>query len=159
MRLRAWIMAAFFVAMGTFAFAQAAAPAAPAAAPTSTATAILLAALNGALVGVVGWLSQRKAADGTHETFDPIQLIATIVVGAGIGAVAAWRHKSFWDVQTWIENSGYVTLAEIVLKALWRNGSVTIAGVLGTIKAGGTSNPTAPALPGTDSTPSAPPKP
>jgi hypothetical protein len=157
MKLRIWFMAAMFVMMGTYAFACQAAGA-PAAAPTATSTtsAILLAALNGALVGVVGWLSQRKSADGSHEAFDPVQLIITVLVGAGIGAVAAWRKKSFGDVQTWIENSGYVTLAEIALKAVWRNASVTITGVLATLK-GGSANPTVPAIPA--STPPAPPKP
>lgn len=158
MKLRMLFMAAIFVMMGTYALAMQVAPAAPAAAAsaaTSTTSAILLAALNGALVGFVGWLSQRKKEDGAHEKLDPVQLVVTIVVGAGVGAIAAWRKKSFGDVETWIENSGYVTLAEVILKAIWRNGSLKVADVLATLKSGTAANPTPPAPPA----PSDPPKP
>lgn len=164
MKLRTLFMTMLFVMMGTYAFAMAAVQAAaPAAAPavaasTSTTSAILLAALNGALIGFMGWLSQRKSADGSHETFDPVQLVVTIVIGAGVGAVAAWRKKSFGDVETWIENSGYVTLAEIALKAVWRNGSLHLANVLATLKSGSATNPTVPAVPAPDPA-SVPPKP
>lgn len=140
-------MAIVMVLSGT-AFAMQAAAAAPgAAAPAATSvwSAILMAALNGAIVGVVGWLSQRKEADGSHQDFDPVQLVVTVVVGAVIGAIAAWRKKSFGDIETWVENSGYVTLAEIVLKAVWRNGTVKIAATLATLKAGSAANPTLPA--------------
>ena len=123
---------------------------APAPSVTHTGTAILLAALNGAVIGVLGWLSQRKTADGTHEAFDPVQLVTTVVVGAGVGAVAAWRGKSFGDVETWIQNSGYVTLAEMALKALWRNGTVTVQGVLTSLQQGAAANPIPPAPPAPD---------
>ncbi|HXX93916.1 MAG TPA: hypothetical protein VEN81_09795 [Planctomycetota bacterium] len=146
--------------LATYALAQTVVPAgapaaAPAAATTSTTAAILLAALNGAIVGFLGWLSQRKQPDGTLEKFDPVQLMITVLVGAGVGAIAAWRGKSFNDVETWIQNSGYVTLAEIALKAIWRNGSVTVAGILGALKAGGSNPPSA----STGQTPPATPKP
>lgn len=156
-----WALVLFvFLACSGIAFAVQApgAPAAPAAAAapaTSTATAILLAAANGALIGVVGWLSQRKQEDGSHEPFDPVQLVTTILVGALIGAIAAWRKKSFGDVETWVENSGYVAVAEMLLKAVWRNFSVKLSSVLGSLKAGGTAtNPTTPAP-----APADPPKP
>jgi len=136
-----------FAFLATYALAQTVAPAAaPPAAPaaaTSTTAAILLAALNGAIVGFLGWLSQRKQPDGTLEKFDPVQLMVTVLVGAGIGAIAAWRGKSFSDVETWIQNSGYVTLAEIALKAIWRNGSVTVAGILATLQKGASNPPAA----------------
>ena len=135
----------FTVSMEAMLLAQGAAPAATAAPATHPGTAILMAALNGAVIGVLGWLSQRKAADGSHEAFDPVQLTTTVVVGAGVGAVAAWRGKSFSDVETWIQNSGYVTLAEIVLKSLWRNGTITVQSVLTSLQQGAAANPTAPA--------------
>jgi hypothetical protein len=134
----------FMLSMDALLFAQAATTAAVPAA-THPATAILLAALNGAVIGVLGWLSQRKASDGTHEAFDPVQLVTTVVVGAGVGAIASWRGKSFTDVETWIQNSGYVTLAEVALKALWRNGTVTIQGVLTSLQQGAAANPIPPA--------------
>lgn len=160
-----WMGKAIFVAIavmvlsGTaFAF-QAATGGTPATspAPTSLASAILMAALNGAIVGVVGWLSQRKEADGSHQDFDPVQLVVTVLVGAAIGAIAAWRKKSFGDIETWVENSGYVTLAEIALKAVWRNGTVKLSGALAAIKQGaqGAGNPSVPATPA----PTDPPKP
>jgi hypothetical protein len=150
MKRNTWVLVGFMVfAMSMIAYAaQAATGAAPvaAAATTSMGSAILMAALNGAIIGVVGWLSQRKEADGTHQDFDPVQLVVTVLVGAAIGAIAAWRKKSFGDVETWVENSGYVTLAEILLKAVWRNGSVKISGALASLKQGAaTQNPTLPA--------------
>lgn len=139
-----WVLVAILVMCGTVLACQATppAPGTPAASGAAPVTAILLAALNGALVGFVGWLSQRKAADGTLEKFDPVQLVATIIVGALIGAVAAWRKKSFADMETWVENSGYITLGEIVLKAVWRNASVTLQGLLSSVKSGEAANPT-----------------
>jgi hypothetical protein len=139
------IASLFLLSMEQVVLAQTATGAAPTA--THLGTGILLAALNGAVIGVLGWLSQRKTEDGTHEAFDPVQLVTTVVVGAGIGAVAAWRGKSFGDVETWIQNSGYVTLAEVALKALWRNGTVTVQGVLTSLQQGAATNPTPPAPP------------
>jgi hypothetical protein len=136
---------AFTLSMQVLLLAQA--PPAVSPAPTHTGTAILLAALNGAVIGVLGWLSQRKQDDGTHEAFDPVQLVTTVVVGAGVGAIASWRGKSFGDVETWIQNSGYVTLAEMALKALWRNGTVTVQGVLTSLQQGAAANPIPPASP------------
>lgn len=132
----------FVVSSTALAFQAAAGAPAAAAATTSVWSAILMAAFNGAIIGVVGWLSQRKEADGSHQDFDPVQLVMTIVVGAGIGAIAAWRHKSFGDVETWVQNSGYVTLAEILLKMVWRNGTVKVADTLAALKAGAAANPT-----------------
>lgn len=144
MKIRKWwlLSVAILLSMEVILFAQAAA--APSAPATHPGTAILLAALNGAVIGVLGWLSQKKTDDGTHEAFDPVQLVTTVVVGAGVGAVAAWRGKSFSDIETWIQNSGYVTLAEVALKALWRNGTVTVQGVLSSLQQGAAANPTVP---------------
>lgn len=139
------IASLFLLCMEQVLLAQAVAGPAPTV--THTGTAILLAALNGAVIGVLGWLSQTKSADGSHEAFDPVQLVTTVVVGAGVGAVAAWRGKSFGDIETWIQNSGYVTLAEMALKALWRNGTVTVQGVLTSLQQGAATNPTLPAPP------------
>lgn len=139
-----WFMFFSMVVMTGIAMAAqaAAAPAAPAG--TSTLTSVLLAALNGAVIGLVGWLAQKKQDDGSHETFDPVQLVMTIIVGAAIGAIAAWRKKSFGDVETWIENSGYVAVAELALKAVWRNASVKLSDVIGSLKQGAANPPQAP---------------
>lgn len=144
-KILAW--SALFTMMGaTMAFAQAAAaPAATTA--TSTLTSILLAAVNGGVIGLVGWLAQKKEDDGAHQAFDPVKLVVTIVVGAGIGAIAAWRKKSFGDVETWVENSGYVAVAELALKAVWRNFSVKLSDVLGSLKQGAANPPQAPSAP------------
>lgn len=148
----AWFGMFLFLLAGICLAADQAAAAAPAAAPVWKG--ILMGAINGAIVGVVGYFSQSKNPDGSHEDFDVRRCVGTIIVGLGIGAFAAWKGKTFDSVEAWVENSGYVATAELVLKMIWRNGPQGfLSGLLGAVK-GGAGNP--PSLPAPSAAPSKP---
>jgi hypothetical protein len=114
---------AFFLVSFTVVWAQAGGSA-PAADPWWKG--IGLGILNGLVVGVVGYF-KSKNDDGTHEAFDVKTFIGTAVVGGVVGGIAGFQHKSFTDVKSWIETSGTVAIAEMVMKAVWRNGSLHVA--------------------------------
>lgn len=121
----------------------------------SIGSGILKGAVAGVLAAIFGWAAQKKDADGTHEDFDIAQGVVTAVVGAGIGAYAAWKHMSIADVENLPLLGSIVMAVEIVIKIVWRNGKVSLQRALGTVKAGGNggaANPTVPA-------PEVPPKP
>jgi hypothetical protein len=119
---------------------------------------ILKGAVAGVLAAIFGWAAQKKDADGSHEDFDVAQAVVTAVVGAGIGAFAAWKHMSIADVENMPILGSVVMAVEIVIKIVWRNGKVSLQRALGTVQAGGgnggggAANPTVPA-------PTVPPKP
>lgn len=103
-------------------------------------------ALAGVLAAILGWASQKKEAGGGHEDFDIPQAVATAVVGAFIGAYAAWKHLPLADAGNLPLLGTVVMGAELVLKAVWRNGKVSLQRALGTVQAGaGAANPTSPA--------------
>lgn len=124
MRSAFMFLFAFFLVCVTVAFAQTTPAAGTAAAPLWKG--IALGILNGLIVGVVGYF-KAKNDDGTHEAFDVKTFVGTAIVGAIVGGIAGFQHKSFTDVQSWLETSGTVAIAEMVLKALWRNGSLHVA--------------------------------
>lgn len=136
------VLALSFFAM---AFQAAAAPAA--ASTTSVLAGIGKGALAGLLAAVIGWASQKKQDDGTHEDWEWPQAIATGVIGAGFGAFAAWKHISLVDA----ENLPWVPFVlagvEQGLKAIFRNLKVQIMGAFGVVKAGSSGNPTTPPAP------------
>lgn len=130
-----------------FAF-QAAAPAAPAGAATAAGSiwsGILKGILAAGGAALMGWMAQQKNTDGTHESFDLIQFIATVILGAGVGAYAAWKNMPMLDVENLPVLSAIIAFIEMGIKVLWRNGSVHLAGALATLKAGTAANPTPPA--------------
>lgn len=139
------VLATAFVVM---AFQAAAAPAAPAS--TSTLAGLGKGALAGLLAAVIGWASQAKQADGSHEDWDWPQAMLTAVIGAGFGAIAAWKNIPLMTA----ENLPWVPFVlagiEQGLKAVFRNlaAKFNIAGALATLKAGTSVNPTGSA-PGT----------
>lgn len=126
MRAAFMFLFAFFLVSFTIAFAQATPAAGTAAAASSIWKGLGLGVLNGLIVGVIGYF-KAKNDDGTHEAFDVKTFIGTAVVGAVVGGIAGFQHKSFTDVQSWLETSGTVAIAEMVLKAVWRNGSLHVA--------------------------------
>lgn len=109
-------------------------------------------AVAGLLAAVFGWASQKKDPSGDHEDFDVAQGVVTAIVGAGIGAFAAWKHMSIADAENLPILGSIVMAAEIILKIVWRNGKVSLQRALGTVQAGsngggsgGAGNPTTPA--------------
>lgn len=156
MKLRIWFMAAIFVMMGTYAFAvQVAAPASAAPATGSLSDgSIWKGLLNGLLAGVIasvaGWLKNKDARTGAHESFDIKFVIPTAMIGAAVGVIASLMKKSPGDFVTSIENSplyAAITLGvEYVMKIVWRHSVFHLKDVLGDIKTGA-GNPTPPAPP------------
>lgn len=136
------------------------APAA-AAAGTSVAWGIAKGALAGVIAAIFGWASQKKDETGDHEDFDVAQGVVTGIVGAGVGAFAAWKHMSLADTENLPILGTVIMGAEMLLKIVWRNGKVSLQRALGTVQAGtngggngGSGNPTTPAT-GPSTTPKA----
>lgn len=124
MRAAFMLLFAFFIMSFTVALAQT-----PVAAPGQAEPfwkGIAMGALNGLVVGIIGFF-KSKNDDGTHEDFDVKTFLGTAIVGAVVGGIAGFQHKSFTDVKSWIETSGTVAIAEMVMKAVWRNGSLHVA--------------------------------
>jgi hypothetical protein len=126
---------------------QAAAPAAAPATAGSIGSGLLKGVLAAAVAAVAGWAAQQKNADGTHEPFDLVQFIATVILGAAIGAYAGWKNMSMLDVENLPILASIVAGIEMVIKVVWRNGAVHLAGALATLKAGAPANPTPPEPP------------
>ena len=132
-RSAALLFAVLSVAMFTMAFQAAAAPAA--AAP-SMLSMIGKNALMGVIAALVGWGSQPKNDDGSHESWDWTQLPLTVLVGAGFGVYAALSHSTLGQA----ENSGWVPLViaglENVVKLLFRNAKWSVQKAFSTVKSG-----------------------
>jgi hypothetical protein len=122
-------------------------PVAAAAAAGSIWTGLLKGILAAAVAAGMGWAAQQKSTDGAHEAFDLVQFIATVVLGAAIGAYAGWKNMSMLDVENLPILSSIIAGIEMVIKVVWRNGAVHVAGALATLKAGTEANPTPPAPP------------
>jgi len=119
---------------------------------SSVGWGIAKGAVAGVLAAIFGWASQKKDANGDHEDFDVAQGVVTAVVGAGIGAFAAWKHMSIADVENMPILGTVIMAAEMLIKIVWRNGKVSLQRALGTVQAGtngggsgGSGNPTTPA--------------
>lgn len=120
----------------------------------SVSGGIAKGAIAGVMAAVFGWAAQKKAQDGTHEDFDIAQAVVTALVGAAIGAYAAYKNMSIDDVENMPVMGAIVMGVETVIKVVWRNGKLSFQRALGTVKAGsGAANPTIPAP-----DPSTPPK-
>ena len=127
--------------------AQAADPGAPVPAAQSLAQTILMGVLNGAAIGLLGYLATKKDA-GDRVSFDFAKFGATIVVGALVGGFASWRNKDLSDIVNWADSSGYIVIAQMVLKAVWRNSPVVIQDAVNSLKKGKTNgNPPVSPLP------------
>ncbi len=138
------LFAILMVLSGTaFAFQTAAPAAAPAAAAAGSLwSGILKGILAGALAAGLGWAAQQKNEDGTHEPFDIVQFVVTVILGALVGAYAGWKNLSLMDVENLPILSSVIAGIELLMKVIWRNGSVKLAGALATLKAGTAANPT-----------------
>lgn len=115
---------------------------------SSVGWGIAKGAVAGLIAAIFGWASQKKDANGDHEDFDVPQGIVTAVVGAGVGAYAAWKHMAIADVENLPLLGTVIMAAEMVLKIVWRNGKISLQRALGTVQAGtngGGGNPTTPA--------------
>jgi len=121
---------------------------------SSVAWGIARGAVAGVVAAIFGWASQKKDANGDHEDFDVAQGVVTGIVGAGIGAFAAWKHMSIADVENMPLLGTVIMAAEMLVKIVWRNGKVSLQKALGTVQAGtngggggsgGSGNPTTPA--------------
>lgn len=149
------LVAIFVLAFAGVALAQAAgsaASAAPAAGLNdgSLWKGILNGLLAGAMAAVAGWMKNRNTATGEQQRFDIKYMIPTVIVGAIVGAVAAWTKKAPSDFVTSLEASplfAAVTVgAEYLFKIVWRHGVLHLRDMLADLKAG-TQNPTPPAPP------------
>jgi hypothetical protein len=150
-----WVLAAaLVVAAPTLLWAACGAPdqAAPAAGLNdgSLWKGILNGLLAGAMASVAGWLKNRNTATGEQQRFDIKYLIPTVIVGALVGAVAAWFKKAPSDFVTSIEASPLFTAitlgAEYLFKIVWRHGVLHLRDMLSDLKAGA-ANPTPPGAP------------
>jgi hypothetical protein len=147
-----WMWVGAFMLLGV-AVASAAEAAAPGAAPVvqSIWSKIGMGALGGVIAAVVGWAKNRDKKTGEQEPFDIKYLFATVVVGAIAGAVGAWQgFANVIDTMNWAEQSflwgGVVTIGEMILKAIWRQGAPHLSDLLNDVKAGA-GNPTPPTPP------------
>jgi hypothetical protein len=111
---------------------------------------ILNGLLAGAMASVAGWLKNRNTTTGEQQRFEIKYLVPTVIVGAIVGACAAWAKKAPSDFVTSLEASPLFTAitlgAEYVLKIVWRHGVLQLRDMLADFKAGA-GNPTPPGAP------------
>ena len=147
-----WMWVGIFMLLGV-AVATAAEAVAPGAAPVATSlwSKIGMGALGGVIAAFVGWMKNKDIKTETQEPLDIKYLFATVVVGAVAGAVGTWQgFANVIDTMNWAEQSfmwgGVVSIGEMILKAIWRQGAPHLKGILDVLKSGA-GNPTPPTPP------------
>lgn len=144
------VASAFFLAMGTIAFAADGAAPASGLSDGSVWKGVLNGCLAGVMAAVLGWLKNRDTKTGEQQGFEIKYMIPTAIIGAIVGIVAALLKKSPTDFVTSIEASplfAAITLGvEYVFKIVWRHGVLHLRDMLTDIKTGG-GNPTPPPPP------------
>lgn len=83
-------------------------------------TGLIVGALSGIGYAVLGYLK-------SGEDFDEQKFVTTIVIGAVVGAVAAYYGLDYNTAYDWLLTVGAVAVVEILVKALWKRFVKSIA--------------------------------
>ncbi len=83
---------------------------------------IIVACFTGALYSVIWWSTKRIDPTKPDFNFDPIQLIATMVIGAGVGIAATFTGSPITQMSIETQLVAYgsvIAVLERILKTLY----------------------------------------
>lgn len=83
---------------------------------------ILIACLTGALYSVIWWSTKRIDPTKPDFSFDPIQLVATVIIGAFVGVMAAYSGSEITQMSIETQLVAYgsvIAVLERILKTLY----------------------------------------
>ena len=83
---------------------------------------ILIACLTGALYSVIWWSTKRIDPTKPDFSFDPIPLVATMVIGAGVGIAATFTGSPITQLNIETQLVAYgsvIAVLERILKTLY----------------------------------------
>ncbi len=83
---------------------------------------ILIACSTGALYSVIWWSTKRIDPTKPDFSFDPIQLIATVIIGAFVGVMAAYSGSEITQMSIETQLVAYgsvIAVLERILKTLY----------------------------------------
>ena len=83
---------------------------------------ILIACLTGALYSVIWWSTKRIDPTKPDFSFDPIQLVATVIIGAFVGVMAAYSGSEITQMSIETQLAAYgsvIAVLERILKTLY----------------------------------------
>ena len=83
---------------------------------------ILIACLTGALYSVIWWSTKRIDPTKPDFSFDPISLVATMVIGAGVGIAATFTGSPITQLNIETQLVAYgsvIAVLERILKTLY----------------------------------------
>jgi hypothetical protein len=98
---------------------------------------IVNGAIAGAVASILGWLKNRDMKTGEQERFDVKYLAMTVGVGVVVGAIAGWQNKDLSTFTAWLATTPYVIAAEVVIKAIFRQGVPPLRDLIDNIRGGG----------------------
>ena len=83
---------------------------------------ILIACLTGALYSVIWWSTKRIDPTKPDFSFDPISLVATMVIGAGVGIAATFTGSPITQLNIETQLVAYgsvIAVLERILKTVY----------------------------------------
>ena len=83
---------------------------------------ILIACFTGALYSVIWWSTKRIDPTKSDFSFDPIPLVATMVIGAGVGIAATFTGSPITQLNIETQLVAYgsvIAVLERILKTLY----------------------------------------
>ena len=83
---------------------------------------ILIACLTGALYSVIWWSTKRIDPTKPDFSFDPIQLVATVIIGAFVGVMAAYSGSEITQMSIETQLVAYgsvIAVLERILKTVY----------------------------------------
>ena len=83
---------------------------------------ILIACFTGALYSVIWWSTKRIDPTKPDFSFDPIQLVATVIIGAFVGVMAAYSGSEITQMSIETQLVAYgsvIAVLERILKTLY----------------------------------------
>ena len=83
---------------------------------------ILIACITGALYSVIWWSTKRIDPTKPDFSFDPIQLVATVIIGAFVGVMAAYSGSEITQMSIETQLAAYgsvIAVLERILKTLY----------------------------------------
>jgi len=83
---------------------------------------ILIACITGALYSVIWWSTKRIDPTKPDFSFDPISLVATMVIGAGVGIAATFTGSPITQLNIETQLVAYgsvIAVLERILKTLY----------------------------------------
>lgn len=83
---------------------------------------IIVACLTGALYSIIWWSTKRIDPTKPDFSFDPISLVATMVIGAGVGIAATFTGSPITQMSIETQLVAYgsvIAVLERILKTLY----------------------------------------